>query len=164
MNASARKQRRDQLKEKPVAREVSQSRSAGCAIEGEKERKLLSDNGEVLPKVSVVPDYPFDSEAVVQALERSCHLKPLVDAIAHRYEYTKALNNFAYFHDRDVHGIEPDEIVKSSAGVHGWAEAELDTSTDPLGSGMELPPTADEHRHGERNNVKNTKDPPESKP
>ena len=87
-----------------------------------------------------------------------------MDAIARRYEYTKALHNFAYFHDRDVHGIEPDEIVKSSAGVHGWAEAELDTSTDPLRSGMELPPTADEHRHGERNNVKNTKDPPESKP
>ena len=59
-------------------------------------------------------------------------------------------------------------IQVSSAGIYGWADAKLTGAVNPEGdrtrSGTDLPPAADEYRHGEKILTKTNKDPPDSKP
>ena len=62
-------------------------------------------------------------------------------------------------------------IRDSGAGVHGWVDAEISDwhvnslktdSDDLLRSGTDLPPAAEDDRHGERKSLKKSKDPTES--
>ena len=105
--------------------------------------------------------------------------------IEERRSLVQAIMIFSKFKQIPIDEIDPESVLNSSAGVHGWAEANIDdwqevtgplrsdedwekrhasTRPDSSGSSMDLPPATEDDRHGEQYKQTKTKDPPESKP
>lgn len=86
----------------------------------------------------------------------------LVQNFAERKHMPMAKINYALFHGLDEAAIGDKVIKATSAGVFGWSEAKIEQlQSDPSGSTVRSPGSADDDRPGEMDITKNNKDPPE---
>lgn len=89
----------------------------------------------------------------------------LAVSIAERKAMPDAILNYSKFKRLDVDQVLPQQVKDSSAGVHGWASASIESwenesPTGPKRSGIDWPPAAEDDRHGERDNTKTIENPP----
>ena len=138
-NSSARKIARE---EKEALKIVPEARKTEGELQASGVKKLAEDRMFVFDRLAV--------------------------SIAERKAMPDAILNYSKFKRLDVDQVLPQQVKDSSAGVHGWASASIESwenesPTGPKRSGIDWPPATEDDRHGERDNTKTIENPPESK-
>ena len=92
----------------------------------------------------------------------------LAEKVAERKALERAIPNFAMFYGLKVSEVSWQMLKDSSAGVYGWAYANIEGQSTAysiaMGSGVDLPPTAEDGRQGEKERIKKHSGAPETKP